>query len=81
MPYEVVSASATREFVVTPSDVTLVTCRALWIGTGGTVVVSRKGATAVTYSGVPAGAPFPVRLDGDRVMAATTAGSIVGMDW
>ena len=67
---------ARRVAAVTPSDTTdLSGCRALWIGTGGNVVIKCvDDASAVTLA-VPTGTLLPVFAA--RVMAATTATGIV----
>ncbi len=68
-------------FVVTPHDSTdfTVSCRAVWVGTGGDVAVVGIGQTAaVTIKNVPAGTLLPFRLD--RVNSTnTTASDIVGI--
>jgi|AACY02.10.fsa_nt_gi hypothetical protein len=62
---------------VTPHDDTEVTCRALWVGTGGTVVVKFTATgSAVSFIGVPSGYHLPVVLTAGRVMAATNADNI-----
>jgi hypothetical protein len=66
-------------FAVTPADSDLpALVRALYVGTGGTLVLLAKDdSTPVTLSNVPAGAFIPVRAK--RVLAATTASGIVGI--
>lgn len=68
--------------VVTPSDSTNFTdgvCRALYVGTGGNVVVLAAGDTnTVTFSNVPGGFVIPVQAI--RVnTTSTTASGIVAM--
>lgn len=63
---------------VTPSDTTLVNCRALWVGGLGNVAVSASiDATPVTLTAVPAGTLIPIALDGGRVMAANTTATLI----
>lgn len=64
---------------VTPSDTTEVNCRALYVGGAGNVVLQMPGRSeTVTFSNVPAGTFMPVSAR--RVMAATTATSIVALN-
>lgn len=65
---------------VTASDDTNLTgTRGLYIGGGGDVAVRciNSSGTTVTFVGVPAGTILPIRVT--RVMAATTATSIVAI--
>ncbi|MCE2759737.1 MAG: hypothetical protein ACK5X3_21035 [Pseudomonadota bacterium] len=64
---------------VTASDTTeLGPCRALYVGGAGNVVVQMPNRdTSITFSSVPAGTILPVMAR--RVMAATTATSIVAL--
>jgi len=65
---------------VTPSDSTLVNCRALWVGGTGTLVISNDASTAgVTLSAIPAATLMPIELNGGRVMAASSATLIVAL--
>lgn len=69
---------ATQADAVTPGDDTVVLFRALYVGGAGDVVVKMVGdSVAVTFTGVPAGTILPIAVQ--RVMAATTATSIVGL--
>lgn len=75
-----VSRSATSYGAVTPSDSTDLQFKRLYVGgTGNVVVKSAVDGAAVTFSAVPAGTQLEIA--GTRVMAATTATSIVWMDW
>lgn len=75
-----ISATAVNSVAVTASDSTEVSCEALYIGSSGNVAIKHQSTSAtVTYIGVPAGSILPLRLRSGRVMAATTAGSIVAM--
>jgi hypothetical protein len=74
------TSSAKRGVAVTPSDSTdLGEPRALWVGGAGDVAMrfTGSGATTVTLVGVPAGTLLPVAAS--KVMAATTATSIVAL--
>ena len=64
---------------VTPSDSTIVNCRAIYVGTTGDVAVTtRDRGTAVTFVGVPAGTILPVQCS--KVMSTnTTASDIVAL--
>jgi energy-converting hydrogenase Eha subunit C len=62
---------------VTPNDSTVLAFRALYVGTGGAVVIKDPLGTVVTYSNVPSG--FIIPMAGIRVMSATTASNIVAM--
>lgn len=68
---------------VTPSDTTLITCRALYVGTSAsaTVVINpgAAGGTSVTFTNVVQGSILPVELNQGRVMAASTATNIVAL--
>lgn len=73
-------ASATSSSAVTASDATVVNFKALYVGTGGNVVIKHLDTdSAVTYTNVLSGTILPVA--GCRVMAATTASNIVAMNW
>lgn len=60
---------------VTPSDSTSVSCRALYVGGAGNLVLSADGGTTTfTLNAVPVGALLPIDLGPNgRVMSATTA--------
>jgi hypothetical protein len=69
---------AQRLAAVTPSDSTdLSGSRALWVGGAGNVVVMAANDTVAVTLVVPAGTLLPIFAR--RVMAATTATSIVAM--
>jgi len=65
--------------VVTPSDSTQVSCRALWIGTGGNVAIKTSAsASAVTITSVADGTLLPIAAY--IVMSTnTTASNIVAL--
>lgn len=75
-------SSYTNAFAITPSDSTVLppTWGGLWVGAGvaATVVVTTLDGTVVTFAGVTAGTRIPVVAI--KVMAATTATLIVGMN-
>ena len=80
---EKVFASARSFSACTPSDTTLVTCKALYVGTTGNIAISSSSSTAaVTFVGVSEGTVLPVELFGGRVMSTnTTASNIVLLSW
>ena len=53
------------------------TTRALWVGTGGTVVAEMAGGNTVTFAGVQDGSILPIRVV--SLGTATTATGIVGL--
>jgi len=61
---------------ITPSDVTVLTACALYVGGAGSVVAT-IGGVDVTFAAVPAGTLLPVKAT--KVKAASTATSIVGL--
>jgi hypothetical protein len=53
--------------------------RALYVGSGGDVIVLMAGATAnITFSSVPGGSVLPIQF-GTIVKTGTTAGSMVAL--
>lgn len=73
-------ASATESAAVTASDSTVLDFNALYVGGDGDVAIKHSANGPVTtFVGIPAGSVLPVQ--GVRVMAATTATSIVTMKW
>ncbi|HWT40954.1 MAG TPA: hypothetical protein VN081_06875 [Dongiaceae bacterium] len=66
---------------VTPSDTTLVNCRAIYIGGAGDIALSIDGSTtAVTIKAPPVGTILPIELNGGRIMSTnTTATNIVAL--
>lgn len=74
------TSPASNFAAVTPSDSVNLTyfTRALYVGTGGNVVVVSPSGTAVTFSNVPDGAILPVKAM--RVNSTnTTASNIVAL--
>ena len=78
-----VFSSAVNFNAVTPSDSTIVTCMALYIGGSGNIAIAPSQAgSAVTFSNVGAGTILPVSLKEGRVMSTnTTATNIVALSW
>jgi hypothetical protein len=63
---------------VTPSDTTLVNCRALWVGgVGNLALAATSTSTAVTLTAVPAGTLIPIALDQGRVMSTNTTATLI----
>lgn len=73
----------TKAVAVTPSDSTVIESadcfpRALWIGSGGDLVVDLvESGTSITFKNVASGQLLPVRVK--KVKAATTAADIVAL--
>ncbi len=75
-----IHASARESGAVTVSDSTELSFDALYIGGSGNVAIKHiEGGAVSTFSNVGAGSILPVT--GVRVMAATTATSILWMRW
>jgi len=65
---------------VTPSDTTLVTCRAIFIGGAGNITVSKDASSTGVLFAVVAGQILPLMLEQGRIMATgTTATGIVSL--
>jgi hypothetical protein len=63
---------------VTPSDTTIINCRALYIGGAGNVAVkTTAGATAVTFTAPPVGSILPINIDGGQVMSTNTTATLI----
>lgn len=63
---------------VTPSDTTIINCRALYIGGAGNVAVkTTAGATAVTFTAPPVGTILPINIDGGQVMSTNTTATLI----
>ena len=74
------SGPCSNAVAVTPSDSNELTVvsRAIYVGSGGTLVVITNGGQTTTLAGVPAGAILPLRVK--QVLATgTTASSIVNL--
>lgn len=67
--------------LITPSDTTLVNCRAIYIGGAGNIAVSIDATTAaVVITAPPVGTILPLELNGGRIMSTlTTATAIVAL--
>ncbi len=74
-------ASYTAFAAVTPSDTTLLNCRAIYVGGAGSVIVNtaQSDGTSVTFAAVPVGTILPIALDSGRVMAASGATNLVAL--
>ena len=63
---------------VTPSDTTLVNCRAIYIGGAGNIALSIDGTTtAVTLTAPPVGTILPISLNAGRIMATGTTATLI----
>jgi hypothetical protein len=63
---------------VTPSDTTLVNCRAIYIGGAGNIALSIDGATtAVTLTAPPVGTILPIELNAGRIMSTNTTATLI----
>ena len=63
---------------VTPSDTTIINCRALYVGGAGNVAVkTAPGATAVTFTAPPVGTILPINIDGGQVMATNITATLI----
>lgn len=70
------SIPARKLVAVTPSDDTIVGCRAIYVGVAGNLsIIAADDTAAVTVSNVPAGTVLPIQAK--KIMAATTASGIV----
>ncbi len=66
--------------VITPSDSTLLNCRAIYVGGAGSLTISPDATTAgIVITAPPVGTILPISLDQGRVMAATTATLLVAL--
>lgn len=77
---EGMTSPADNAAAVTPSDTTDLTfiSRALYVGTGGNIVVTMMGGGDVTFSNIPDGTILPIRVS--RVKStSTTASNIVNI--
>lgn len=63
---------------VTPSDTTIINCRAIYVGGAGNVAVkTAPGATAVTFTAPVLGTIIPVSVDGGQIMATNTTATLL----
>ncbi|WP_247657740.1 spike base protein, RCAP_Rcc01079 family [Aquabacter sp. L1I39] len=74
-----VSDQAVKLAAITPANADLAQAtRALYVGTGGDlVVIGKDDSASVTLKNVPSGTILPLRVK--RVAAATTATDILGL--
>jgi len=82
-PYAELSASLTSPasgaFAIVPHDTNSLpqTTRALYVGIGGDLTVEMHWGGVISFANLPDAALLPVRVN--KVLAATTAASIVGL--
>jgi hypothetical protein len=63
---------------VTPSDTTVINCRAIYVGGAGNVAVkTANGATAVTFTAPPVGTILPVLIDQGQIMSTNTTATLL----
>lgn len=62
---------------VTPSDTTLINCRAIYVGGAGNVTVTPKGGSAVLFTAPPVGSIIPIALDGGLINATGTTATVM----
>lgn len=63
---------------VTPSDTTIINCRAIYVGGAGNVAVkTQSGAAAVTFTAPPVGTILPIMIDGGQIMATNTTATLL----
>ncbi len=65
---------------ITPSSTTPVTCRAIYVGGAGNVVVaSAVGGALVTFTAPPVGTVLNIELNQGIVDASTTATNLINL--
>lgn len=62
---------------VAPSDATLVTCRAIYVGGAGNVTITPKGGIAVLFTAPPVGSILPIGLDQGLINATGTTATLL----
>lgn len=63
---------------VTPSDTTIINCRAIYVGGAGNVAIkATPGAAAVTFTAPPVGSILPIIIDGGQIMASNTTATLL----
>ena len=63
---------------VTPSDTTLINCRAIYIGGAGNIALATSPtAAAVTFTAPPVGTILPITMDQGRIMATNTTATLI----
>jgi hypothetical protein len=75
---DIYTAPAERALAVTPSDVTVLNCRAIYVGGGDLAVTPLKGTEAVVFEGVQTGSIVPVSAR-CIMSTGTTATAIVAL--
>lgn len=75
---DIYGAPAVRGVAVTPSDDTVLGCRAIYVGGAGNVAVQFvDGGSTITFTAPTVGAVLPVSAY--RIMAATTATLLIAL--
>jgi hypothetical protein len=62
---------------VVPSDTTLVTCRAIYVGGAGNVTVTPRGGVAVTFTAPPVGSVIPIALEQGLINSTLTTATLL----
>lgn len=62
---------------VVPSDTTLITCRAIYVGGAGNVTVTPRGGVAVTFTAPPVGSVIPIALDQGLINSTLTTATLL----
>ena len=63
---------------VTPSDITPVFCRAIYVGGAGNIAVKTTvNAAAAIFIAPPVGTVLPVMIDGGYIMATNTTATLL----
>lgn len=75
---QTIAASVREGAAITPSDTAVVSMDAMWVGTGGDLVLD-YGDGNVTFLNVPGGAFFETQ--GCIVKVASTASNLVAVKW
>ena len=71
-------ASYGSAFAVTPSDTTVINCRAIYVGGAGNVAIKPVSqATAVTFTAPPVGTIIPINIDGGMIMSTNTTATLL----
>ena len=76
-------ASGINFSAATASDTTPVTCKAIYIGTGGLLYIAPSvGATPVVFKNLVAGTILPIELKNGTINStSTTAADLVILNW
>ena len=73
------SGSWENAAAVTPSDSTVITFNALYVGGIGNVAVTTQNGNIVTFTAPPVGSVIPIR--GTKVMATNTTAALIVALW